>query len=166
MKSFRTILITCLIILSTGHISAQLSYDQWETVELEDEFGDKTGEKVKRIFHKGKFSNSAVYNEDLIVKVVDYGTNILISLYEYGEPPVAELVYEGSFGSISIKMPDDTVKKYEVFAPESGGLYLNDEDDLYQLLKNGKNQKLKVSVRQSSFSDIGQSSYNFNLLTQ
>ena len=56
--------------------------------------------------------------------------------------------------------------KYEAFAPESGGLYLNDEDDLYQLLKNGKDQKLKVSVRQSSFSDTGQSSYNFNLLTQ
>jgi hypothetical protein len=166
MKSFKTILIIILVTISTNQLMAQLTYDEWETVELEDEFGDKTGESVMRIFHKGTFSNSAVYNEDLIVKVVDYGSNMLISLFEYSRQPGAKLAYDNSFGTISVKMPNNNIEKFKVFAPESGGIYINDEDGLFKLLKNGSNQELKVSVRQSSFSDVGQSSYSFNLLTQ
>ena len=166
MNIFKITLIGILLLSFNASIQAQLTYDKWETVELEDEFGDKTGESVKRIFHEGSFSNSAAYNKDLIVKVVDYGDNMLISLFEYSRPPGAKLAYDNTFGTISVKMNDNKVKKFKVFAPDSGGIYINNEDDLFKLLKSGGSQKLKVSVRQSSFTDVGQSSYNFNLLTQ
>ena len=166
MKLYKTILFICLVTISTHQLMAQLTYDKWETVDIVDEFGDKTGESVKRIFHKGTFSNSAAYKKDLIVKVVDYGDNMSISLFEYNKPPSARLAYESSFGNISVKMADGSVQQFKVFAPKSGGIFIDTKDSLYKLMKNGNNQELKVSIKQSSFSDIGQSTYVFNLLTQ
>lgn len=63
-------------------------------------------------------------------------------------------------------MADGSVQQFKVFAPKSGGIFIDTKDSLYKLMKNGNNQELKVSIKQSSFSDIGQSTYVFNLLTQ
>jgi hypothetical protein len=160
------ILSMCMVALSTMGFG-QLNFDQWETVEIVDEFGDPTGDSVKRIFANGTFSNSATANSDLIAKVVDYGDAITIDLYEYSSPPSASMCYDGCFGSISIKRENGDVEKHEVYASDSGGLYISESRvDLLNLFRNTNGETIKIVIYQSSFSKYGSSSYKFSVITQ
>ena len=142
---------------------SQINYNEWEEVIVTDEFGDPTGESVQRAWFAGVFSNSATSNSDLSVKVVDYGSAILIELYEYNRQPSASMGYESSFGDISVKRADGTVEKYRTFAVDSGGLYFNSKDDFTGLFRSASGETIKIVVREKAFSDYGSAIYVFEV---
>ena len=163
LKAFVLLLFTP---ISTS-IFAQLDYDKWEVVETVDDFGDPTGESVARYFSKGTFSNSATTGEDMIVKLVDYGIKddgsgtAQLDFYEYNKNP-ASLAYDTEKGIIKMKMPDNSVKTLECYALKSGGLAFWGEfyTELMAIVNNGKSEKIKIVVNESSFGDTGSSKYN------
>ncbi|WP_462250411.1 hypothetical protein [Ekhidna sp.] len=161
MKNF---LISILLVPSL--LYSQEGFDEWTTTEQVDEFGDKTGTYVSTYYNMGTFSNSAATNEEVIVAIVDYGDSFLINFYEYGNPPAAQLTYDGSFGEISVKRADGTIERYEVFAPESGGIYIRSQSPLFDILKNTVSEKLKIAVFEDAFSDYGNSKYIFTVETK
>lgn len=164
MKNLLFLLLTFTI---TSSLTAQdLVYDVWDVVETTDEFGDKTGESVARYFSKGKFSNSATTGEDMIFKFVDYGMDAKgegtaqIDFFEYNRTP-ATLAYNTELGSIKCKMPDGSIKTFQIYAMKGGGLALWGEyyTKFMALINNGKGEKIKFALSQSDFSDYGNSSY-------
>ena len=151
----------------TSSLTAQgLDFDTWEIVETTDEFGDKTGESVARYFSKGTFSNSATTGEDMIFKLVDYGLDAKgegtaqIDFFEYNRTP-ATLAYDTELGSLKCKMPDGSVKSFQLYALKSGGLGLWGKyyTSFFKLINNGKAEKIKFVVSESDFSEYGNSKY-------
>lgn len=156
-----------LITMGLAAISAigfsQINYNEWEEVPITDAFGDPTGESVQRAWFEGVFSNSATANSDLSVKVIDYGTAILIELYEYNRQPSASMGYESSFGDISVKRTDGSVEAYRAFAVDSGGLYFDSKDDFFDMFRTASGETVKVVVREKAFSDYGSAVYVFEI---
>jgi len=147
---------------------SQLTFDKWEIIETIDEFGDPTGNNVKRFLCEGTFSNSATSNDNLILKIIDYGKSISIELFEYNSPPSASLTYQSAFGNIRVKFKDGTVKSYKAFALKDGGLYFSEKSgkDFINLIQDGKGQSCKILIDSSSFSDYGSSIYVATFITQ
>lgn len=142
---------------------SQLTYNKWETVEVTDAFGDPTGESVQRAFFEGVFSNSATSNSKLVAKVIDYGSAILIELYEYARQPSATMGYESSFGDISVKRADGTVETYRAFAADSGGLYFDSKEDFFDMFRMASGETVKIVVREKAFSEYGSAVYVFEV---
>lgn len=156
----------CVVAISTISFG-QITYNTWNDVPVTDEFGDPTGDIVKRAFFEGTFNNSATVGADLIVKVVDYGDNILIELFEYGTAPGAKLCYDGCLGEISVKRSNGEVESHQTFAPSSGGLYFNKEKvGFNNLIRNSNGETIRVLVSEKNFSKYGSSSYSFTIITQ
>ena len=160
-------LLLLLFISATFSLTAQgLNYDSWDSAETTDEFGDKTGEVISMYFSKGKFSNSATTGEDMIFKFVDYGKDekgdgtAQIDFYEYNNTP-ARLGLDTSLGSLKCKLPDGTVETFQLYALKGGGLGLWDKyyDKFFELVNNGKGEKVKFVVNESDFSEYGGSKY-------
>ena len=163
----RTLVTLFAVIFLTAPITAQgLGYDSWEIVETVDDFGDKTGEKVARYFSKGKFSNSAASGEAMILKLVDYGLDdkgkgfAAMDFFEYNKTQ-AKLAYDTKAGSFKVKMSDGSVESFNCYASKSGGLLFSgkDYDKFMKLINNGKSEKIKIVVNQSSFSEYGNAKY-------
>jgi len=163
-----------LLSLFVSTLSAQgLNYDSWAIVETVDDFGDKTGESVARYFSQGKFSNSATTGQEMIFKLVDYGKDdkgegtSQIDLFEYNKNP-ARIGLDTKLGSMKCKMPDGTVKSYKIYAMKSGGLGLWGEnyDLFYELINNGKGEKVKFVIDESDFSEYGSSKYQGHFHTK
>lgn len=102
----------------------------------------------------------------MILKLVDYGIRdgsgtAQLNFYEYNKNP-ASLAYKTEKGIIKIKMPDNSVRTLECYAIESGGLAFFDEHytELMAVVNNGKSEKIKVVVNESSFRESGSSKYN------
>lgn len=144
----------------------QANPNAWVETKIVDDFGDDTGKRVFSHTTEGVFSNSATTGSELTIRFVDYGEGegMKIDLYEYGRSSAA-LCYDGCLGKISVKHGNGTVHKYEVFAPESGGLYLSDEDPLVDSIRVAKDtgEQLKFVVNQDAFSKFGNSKYQFSL---
>ena len=164
----KKVLLVLAMIAFTFSMNAQLNYNQWETAHLTDEFGDETGETVDRFFVKGKFNNSATHGSELIVKLVDYGDSMMLSLYEYGSAPAASIDYDSNFGFINVKRADGTIEKYDTFAPESGGIYFSKEEytAFSALINNGKNETIKVIINGDDLGGRSSTKYIFTLLTR
>ena len=160
----RKVLLVLSMVALTFSMNAQLNYDKWETVVTTDDFGDPTGESVSRIFGKGVFSNSAASNKELIVKFVDWGNSMTLSLYEYGKAPSASLSYKSALGTVNIKKDDGSVVKVGAFANKAGGLFFS-EEDYVSLMKviNGESTILKIQFDEADFGLSGSSSYSFKL---
>tara|TARA_Y100000766_G_scaffold214332_1_gene186042 strand:- start:374 stop:895 length:522 start_codon:yes stop_codon:yes gene_type:complete len=154
------------IFVSTNIFSQSVTYDSWTTVDIVDDFGDKTGESVSRYFSEGTFSNSATTNSEMTFKMVDYGKDekgsgtLQIDIFEYNSTK-ATLAYETSRGTISCKLSDGSVVKYNAYALKSGGLAIwgKDYDSFIELINNGKGEKIKFVVNESSFSEYGNAKY-------
>lgn len=165
MKKIKTLLL--LTIFLTLNLFSQQNLDTWETVELKDKFGDKTGESVKSLITKGKFGNTATSDEDMLVKVSDYGKYIKISFFEYNKPPEATLVSESRNGKIHIKRDNGEEEKYSVNASKYGGVYLyKKRNKLSKLIREGNGEIIKVFLWSREFSIYGKSTYSFKLKTQ
>ncbi|MBW2998425.1 hypothetical protein KY321_02700 [Candidatus Woesearchaeota archaeon] len=143
-----------------------LSFDKWEKVELQDEFGDKTGKFITRTFASGTFSNSATTNSKLIAKINHQDDWVFISLYEYERTPEAKLVYDASYGNLLVKFENGDSEMFKVLAFKSGGIGAKAGSKFYDLVTNGNPQRIKCLVRQSNFSDYGDSSYLFEFNTK
>lgn len=155
------------MVLALNLLNAQdIAFDKWQTIETQDEFGDSTGEKVDRLVVKGKFSNSATSNSDLIVKVVDYGESCSISLYEYNRPPAVTLVSKGSFGTIKYKDSNGEIGTLNTFASKSGGLYFSKESYIEFMRVLQESKTLPLIVREENFSKYGNSVYKFTLIAK
>ena len=141
----------------------QINYNKWEEVSITDEFGDLTGESVQRAWFEGVFSNSATSNSDLVVKIVDYGSALLLGFYEYARQPNASMGYESTFGDISVKRADGTVETYRAFAPDSGGLYFDSNDEFFDMFRMASGETVKIVVREKAFSDYGSAIYVFEI---
>jgi hypothetical protein len=140
----------------------------WKETNYVDEFGDQTGEStVSALFMDGTFSNSAVSNEDLAVKLIQVDGGLLIQLYEYQSAPQAQFGYENSFGNITVKYEDGTTEKIEVFNAYQSGLFVSDDKPLYsRIMTEGTNQEIKMSIREDWFTDYGSGTYNFTIQTR
>ena len=159
----KAVLVLAMVAL-TFSMNAQLNYDKWQTVVTTDNFGDPTGDSVSRIFGKGVFSNSATSNSELIVKFVNWGDAMTLSLYEYGSAPGASISYKSAFGVINVKKDDGTIVKVKAFANKNGGLYFSDDDytSLMEVI-NGDSSVLKIQFDERDFGLSGSSSYSFKL---
>ena len=156
-----------IIISSSLNLLAQQTFDKWENVELKDKFGDKTGEVIKSILVKGKFSNTATTDSDLIVKISDYGKHIKFSFYEYNKPPEATIVSKTRIGRIYIKRANGEEETHRGYAMSYGGVYLNKKrNKLTKLIRNGNGEIIKVFIWAREFSIYGKSTYSFSLKTQ
>jgi hypothetical protein len=148
-------------ICATGY--SQLDYNEWEVVIITDDFGDPTGESCQRAFFQGVFSNSATSNSELVVKVIDYGSALLLELYEYARQPNASMGYQSTFGDISVKRADGTVETYRAFAPDSGGLYFDSNDEFFDMFRMASGETVKIVVREKAFSEYGSAVYVFEV---
>ncbi|WP_445749991.1 hypothetical protein [Polaribacter sp.] len=165
MKRIKQLLLLTTIL--SFNLFSQESLDNWEIVELKDKFGDKTGETVKSLFTRGKFSNTATSNEDMLVRVLDYGDYIKISLLEYNKPPEAILVTENRNGYIHIKRENGDEEKYTVNASGYGGMFIYKKSNkLLKLIREGNGEVIKVFLSSREFSIYGKSTYTFSLKTQ
>jgi hypothetical protein len=78
--------VAVVLLLFGQFIFAQNELSKWETVNIEDEFGDKTDEKRVAYQTTGKFSNSATSNSNLNVLIlVDSPTDLSVVVFEYGK---------------------------------------------------------------------------------
>tara|TARA_R110002050_G_C8625720_1_gene487889 strand:- start:56 stop:601 length:546 start_codon:yes stop_codon:yes gene_type:complete len=179
----KVILVLAMVAL-TFSMNAQLNYNQWETAHVTDEFGDRTGESVDRLFVKGKFNNSATYGSKLIVKLVDYGDSMILSLYEYGSSPEANIDYDSNYGFINIKRADGSVEKYSGFALKDGGIYfaktsetmeeiqrsgtkgIKFYEDFNALINSGKKESIKVIINGDDLGGRSSDKYIFTLITR
>lgn len=157
-------LINALVLMLPMMASSQIVYDTWTEKPINDEFGDPTGETAFVYFAEGSFSNSATLNDELIVKVVDYGTSIQMTLFEYGRLP-SNFCYEGCLGKVSVKASDGAVNRFTVYEYSDGTIVISDKRELYDLIKNGTGEELKFVVRENEFSDYGSSKYQFTIKT-
>ena len=162
----KIILILLCVSFAQTTFAQGLSFDKWEKVELQDDFGDKTGKFITRTFARGTFSNSATTNSKLIAKINHDGEWVFISLYEYERTPEAKLVYEPSYGNVLVKFENGESEMFEVLAFKSGGVGAKAGSKFYDLLTNGNAQKIKLLIRQSNFSNYGSSSYLFEFNTK
>lgn len=162
----KTILLLVCVFFAQTTFSQGLSFDKWEKVELQDEFGDKTGDFITRTFARGIFSNSATTNAKLIAKIIHQDDWVSISLYEYERTPEAKLVYEPSYGNILVKFENGDSKMFEVLAFKGGGIGAKAGTDFYDLITNGNSQKIKCLIKESNFTDYGNSSYLFEFITK
>ena len=160
MKQF---ILTLGLVAITAIGWGQINYNKWEEVSITDEFGDLTGESVQRAWFEGVFSNSATSNSDLVVKIIDYGSALLLELYEYARQPNASMGYKSTFGDISVKRADGTVETYRAFAPDSGGLYFDSNDEFFDMFRMASGETVKIVVREKAFSDYGSAIYVFEI---
>ena len=140
----------------------------WEVVDYVDEFGDKTGEStVSALFNDGKFSNSAVVNGKLSVKLTQVNGGLVVRLYEYQTQPNVTLGHKNTFGDITVKYQDGKTEKLEVFNSYKTGLFIKEANPLYgRIMTEGTNETIKISVREDKFSKYGNSTYNFTIQTR
>lgn len=165
MRKIKTVLL--LTILLSLNLYSQEKFDIWKTVELKDKFGDKTGRTVKSFITKGKFGNTATSNEDMLVRILDYGDYIKISFFEYNKPPEAILVSESRNGKIHIKRENGDEEKYSGNASKYGGIYLKKKrNKLSKLIRSGNGEVIKVFLWSRQFSLYGKSTYSFKITTQ
>lgn len=158
-------LINTLLLLLPMVASSQIVYDTWTEKPINDEFGDPTGETAFVYFAEGQFSNSATTGSELIVKVVDYGSSIQMTLFEYGRLP-SNFCYDGCIGKVSVKGSEGVVNRYEVYEHSDGTIVINDKRSLYDVIKNGDGEELKFVINESDFSDYGRSRYQFTITAQ
>jgi hypothetical protein len=136
----------------------------WSFNIVSDEFGDPTGDTVKVKLFDGEFSNSATNKSELIVKVIDYNTSIVIQLYEY-KSKLANISYEHSFGSMNVKNVNGSIVKYKVFFMKGTGLYFDEDSDFYKDFRSPINKEFKIFINTDSFdSNSGTSKYNFKII--
>lgn len=157
-------LINVLLLVLPMAASSQIVYDTWTEKPINDEFGDPTGETAFVYFAEGQFSNSATMGSELIVKVVDYGTSIQMTLFEYGRLP-SNFCHDGCLGQVSVKASDGAVNRFKVYEYTDGTIVINDTRDLYDVIKNGTGEELKFVIRESDFSKYGSSRYQFTIKT-
>ena len=173
MKKLLALTTIALFLTVNTLFSQGLDYDMWSIVETVDDFGDKTGNTVASYFSKGKFSNSATTGEEMIFKIVDYGLNedgegqAQIDFYEYNKTQ-AKLAYDTKQGSFKVKLSDDSLMTFKCYALKGGGLAVWDEDykTLFDLINNGKSEKIRFVVNQSAFSEYGSSKYSGHFHTK
>lgn len=170
----KNLILSLVAFLTISSLTAQgLTYDDWETVETVDDFGDKTGESVARYFSEGKFNNSATTGEGMTFKLVDYGKDdkgegtAQIDFFEYNRTR-AKLAYDTKLGSLKCKMPDGSVKTFQLYALKSGGLGLWGKyyTSFFELINNGKGEMIRFVVNQSDFSKYGNSKYQGHFHTK
>ncbi|MDZ7805784.1 MAG: hypothetical protein U5K71_01545 [Gracilimonas sp.] len=166
MKYGTKILSVLILIISLGinEAKSQITYNEWETVVLVDEFEDPTGETAERIFLKGTFSNSATSNSDLIVKIMDHGLyfGLIIELYEYSRAPGVNMCNDSCFGVMEIKDDSGETHSFKAWSSETGALYfIDDRKEILSLME--KSSKLTFLIKESSFWDIGSARYTFTL---
>jgi hypothetical protein len=169
----KLVLVLAVMFMTAPVIAQGLDYDSWEIVESVDDFGDKTGEKVARYFSKGNFSNSATSGEDMILKLVDYGIDkegkgfASLDFFEYNQTK-ANLALRTEEGSFKVKLPDGSVKSFNCYASKNGGLFFSggDYDEFIKLINNGKSEKIKIVVNESSFSEYGNAKYQGHFHTK
>jgi hypothetical protein len=153
----------------TSELFAQIEYDVWETVETVDEFGDPTEDSVLRFFTRGTFSNSATLGDDMTVKLLDYGDDMELYIYEY-DSTVASFGFKIGYGEISIKRANGDVETYGAYSMESTTLYFRDKKKFgrkfIKLIRESQGEVLKVVVKEKNFSEYGSSKYSFTLITQ
>lgn len=165
MKKLFLIIIT--IILSTTINAQKIEYDIWKETMTVDDFGDETGTSVLSNYSKGKFSNSATSNSNLIVQTADFGTSIVMYLIEYGTSPKAKLGDAGKSGVITVKRADKSIEHFKCEILENGGLYFeNNYSDFILLVRNSNKESIKILIKEKDFSEYGKSEYIFTLVTQ
>ena len=140
--------------------------DAWELSIVKDEFGDPTGDSVYVKLFKGLFSNTAVQNEEMTIKVVDYGDSFLFGIYEYNRN-LATISYEHSFGYIKVKTESGEVVKYKTFNMSGSGLYFDSDSDFYKIFRSSKGKEFKIYIDTDSFdSHAGKCNYSFKVTSR
>ena len=165
----KKLLILLFVIGASNVLGQDLIYEEWVEIETVDEFGDSTGNVVKRYLCKGKFSNSATSGSDMTVKVIDFGESIAITIYEYNRS-AAQLAYRATPGSIKIKRANGLVEVHPGWAMEDLTVYFSNNNksqgkEFIQLIQSGNGEKLKVVIDEDDFGG-GSSKYTFELVTQ
>ena len=158
------LLITILLAALTSALSAQ----GWEETPLVDEFGDPTGTVARVQFCEGTFSNSATSNTEMTARIQHQNEIIVIDLFEYNQAPGATLGLSDAVGKIKVKRADGTVEEYEAYSPENAGLYFLEGsvgDEFYNLVMSGNGEQITVLVKESSFTEYGNATYRFKMLT-
>ncbi|WP_271406939.1 hypothetical protein [Tenacibaculum soleae] len=157
-------MILFIIILSYSIVNSQvkqkIKYDEWVETNFVDQFGDKLNKTTKVYFTKGKFSNSATVNSDLIVRITEFKKSFHISLYEYGTAPEARL-NSGSakIASVSFKDAMGNIRRGGVRLHPSGGLIIKKRTKLGKILL--KNKPIQVYI--SEYNTYHNSTYGFKL---
>jgi hypothetical protein len=147
-------------------VKPKVKKDVWDKVNVVDKFGDPTGSTVYTKNFKGVFSNSAVENRELLVKVIEYDSSFVFKLYEHGRSLVRLSGSDHELGDVTIKDEQNNVKHYEVFSMNNGNIYIGAKSELYQVLKKSSN-KLKFLIRGGNFSRYNKlSNYNFSITTR
>ena len=137
--------------------------DDWDLTITTDEFGDPTGDSVYVKLFNGVFTNSAVNNKELTIRIVDYGNSYIMGLYEYNKR-LANISYENSDGSINVKFSNGDTKKFKTIYIEGSGLYFDEDSEFYTLLKTNKDTEFKISIDSDAFSNHGgRSTYKFKI---
>jgi hypothetical protein len=121
----------------------------WSVHETEDEFGDKTGDKVIIGSSKGTFSNAITTNSPLWAYILTYSSGrIAMRIYEYSDDQPAILI-EGSDVAVSIQ--DNAGQKHSIsgYTQNTNNYILFRESDgnkLINILSAGGLIKFRITV--------------------
>ena len=137
-----------LILIALLALSANISA-QWELVEFEDEWGDKTGQTaMQQIDMDGKFSNSATQNTTCPAATVDqvYNGLLVFKFIEYG----SSRAHFSDYNTYKIRIKrEDGTSNIGTLNPTSDNLalYMYRDHEVAQEIING-DKPLKVMVRE------------------
>lgn len=145
--------------------NAQIEYGSWKVTTVKDEFGDETGKISNVLYVEGSFSNSAVANQPMNVKINHLPDEAVLLGFLLNKRNVLDRFKPSNKGVISIKRADGKVEEYEG-ETYALGIYFLKDSDFYNLITNGKGENLKVYVRGKNFEKYSNSEYNFSFTTQ
>lgn len=138
---------------------AQLNFDSWETVNTVDDSGIETGNQVRIILGKTLPWDTRVF----ITKVVEDDGRIHITFYD----DKGTWTHLGrKEGAVFVERSDGKVEIYKSFTTENSVLYFGKDSDFSKLLKNGKNEKLFITLEEYHPEGYSKFSYVFSLRTQ
>ena len=153
------------IIWSTVSAQKSLTNDKWEEIEQQDEFVDKNGKINQVFFSFGKYSDRYNYDEDLRVRVVIFDKKkINIRFSDWNTFNEIETPFK-EFGNFKIKRQNGSKESYQVYSSSQGRLIKDNYDALFNLINNGKSEKIQVSIEGASFNGYSKQKFKFYLIT-
>lgn len=167
MKRLSTLTSLLFVSIIWNTVSAQksLTNDKWEEVQQQDEFGDKNGKTNQVFFSFGKYSDRYSYNEDLGVRVVIFDKKkININFFDWNTSNEIETPFR-EFGNFKIKRQNGSIESYQVYSSSQGTLVIDNFDTLFDLIDNGKSEKIQVFIEGSSFNGYSKQKFKFYLIT-
>lgn len=132
----------------------------WEHVPVKDEFGDIIEGKTLLVARvKGKMTNSAVADAELLIEMQVSDSTIYTAFYEYGTEPRAELPHGVSL-PIKVKLPNGEIIDVKEFL--ANDVMIDFDKELINVLFN-ETQPIKVIADISKADKYESSVYQYTI---